>query len=83
MKMQVGRWGDTLAIPLPEALAEKFGVAEGAEVDLASVEALLAEIAEREEQRARKRAAIASLRDMNWVLPPDWKIDRNDPDMRG
>ena len=82
MKMQVGRWGNSLAVRLPKVLTDRFGIVEGDEIDTSGIEAVLTDLAYAERQ-ARKKAAIESLQGMNVVLPPDWKIDRNDPDMRG
>lgn len=82
LKAQVGRWGNSLAVRLPKTLTDRFGVVEGDELDLSGIEAALTEVAEAD-RIARKKAAIESLKSANWVLPPDWKIDRNDPDMRG
>lgn len=82
MKMQVGKWGNSLAVRLPKALTDRFGIAEGDEIDTSGIEAVLTAVAD-EERRARKLAAIRQMREANLILPPDWKIDRNDPDMRG
>lgn len=82
MKMQVGKWGNSLAVRLPKALIDRFGVVEGDEIDTCGIEAVLTQVAEADRE-ARKKAAIESLMSTNLVLPPDWKLDRNAPDMRG
>lgn len=82
MKAQVGKWGNSLAVRLPKTLTDRFGIVEGDDLDLSGIEAALTEVAEAD-RLARKKAAIESLRSFNVVLPPDWKIDRNAPDMRG
>ncbi len=33
--------------------------------------------------RMDREQALEALRDTKWKLPPDWKIDRDDSDMRG
>ena len=82
MKAQVGKWGNSLAVRLPKTMTDRFGISEGDEIDLSGIEAALTEVADAD-RAARKRAAIARLAEANWILPADWKIDRNDPDMRG
>lgn len=82
MKAQVGKWGNSLAVRLPKTLTDRFGIVEGAELDLGGIETALTEVVEAD-RVARKKAAIESLKSTNLILPPDWKIDRNDPDMRG
>jgi len=82
MKMQVGKWGNSLAVRLPKTLTDRFGITEGDEIDTSGIEAVLTEVAEADGV-ARRLAAIARIREANIVLPADWKLDRNDPDMRG
>ena len=82
MKMQVGKWGNNLAVRLPKTLTDRFGIVEGDELDTSGIEAVLADVANAE-RKVRKQAAIERIREANIVLPDDWKLDRNDPDMRG
>jgi antitoxin MazE len=77
--MKVARWGNSLAVRLPSDLVQSMGISEGDEIVVRN--AAPKEIAiMREDSRQRALARIAARR---WVLPPDWKIDRNDPDERG
>lgn len=81
MKMQVGKWGNSLAVRLPKVLTDKFGIAEGDEIDMATLDAALTQALD-ESRRARKLAAIARMREANWVLPDDWKFDREEANAR-
>lgn len=77
--MKVARWGNSLAVRLPADLVQSMGLIEGDEIIVRN--AAPKELAlMREDARQRALARIAARR---WVLPPDWKIDRNDPDERG
>jgi antitoxin MazE len=81
MKMQIGRWGNSLAVRLPKALVERFGLREGGEIDGARFEAMLA--AERAEvSRQRREAALERIRQTRWPLPADYKFDRDEAHWR-
>ena len=81
MKMQIGRWGNSLAVRLPRLLVERFRLKEGDEIDFDAVEAALvkvhAEAAERRRDEALKR--LAALRR---PLPPDYRFDREEANAR-
>lgn len=81
MKMQIGRWGNSLAVRLPKALVDRFGLMEGGEIDSASFEAALA--AEHDDAMQRRREeALERIRQTRWSLPPDWKFDREEANWR-
>jgi antitoxin MazE len=82
MKVQVGRWGNSLAVRLPKALTDMFGIREGDEIDASGIEASLREAA-RTAKQERRRSALDEIGQVEWSLPPGWKLDRSDPDMRG
>ena len=81
MKMQIGRWGNSLAVRLPKVLVERFGLKEGDEIDSDVVAAALAkedaDTVERRRDEAVKRI-IARRR----PLPPDYKFDREEANAR-
>lgn len=81
MKMQIGRWGNSLAVRLPRALVDRFKLKEGDEIDSEIVEAAIAkaddDAVERRRDEAMKR--IAALRR---PLPPDYKFDREEANAR-
>ena len=81
MKMQIGRWGNSLAVRLPKALVERFKLKEGDEIDSAAVEDALASIHQQEIEQRRDEAfkRIAARRR---PLPADWKFDRDEANAR-
>ena len=81
MKMQIGRWGNSLAVRLPKALVERFGLKEGDEIDSESVEAALAAASGEDKQR-RREEALERIRNTRMSLPPDWKFDRDEANWR-
>ena len=83
MKVQVGRWGNSLAVRLPKAFVERFGIAEGGELDLAALEAALEAERDNEAERQRRRTeALERIRNTRMPLPPDWKFDREEANWR-
>lgn len=81
MKMQIGRWGNSLAVRLPRALVDRFGLKEGDEIDSKSVESAL-ESASAEDVRRRREQALADIANAGWTLPPDWRFDRDEANAR-
>lgn len=81
MKMQIGRWGNSLAVRLPKALVERFNLKEGSEIDSAGFEAMLE--AEREDaSRQEREEALERIRQTRWPLPSDYKFDREEANWR-
>jgi antitoxin MazE len=81
MKMQIGRWGNSLAVRLPKALADRFGLNEGDEFDSSALEAAL-ETLQADDVRQRRRQAISEIAQTQWTLPDDWKFDREEANAR-
>jgi len=82
MKMQIGRWGNSLAVRLPKELVTRFHLREGDEVDSGAIEAALAKV-EHEEAQQRREEALRSIRETRWELPEGWKFDREEAHERG
>lgn len=81
MKMQIGKWGNSLAVRLPRDLVERFDLKEGDSVDLEGIVASLeGERVKAKEQR--RQAALAEIAKGWLTLPPDWKFDREDANWR-
>lgn len=81
MKMQIGRWGNSLAVRLPKELVDRYGLKEGGEIDTAGLEQTIE--AERDEERQRLREeALERIRNTRLPLPPDWKFDREEANWR-
>ena len=89
---KVARWGNSLAVRLPSKMVKAMGLKEG---DLLPPEVLTGGAAirarleaQREASRMTREEATTSIREARkhfprHLNPQDWKIDRNDPDMRG
>ncbi len=80
MKMQIERFGKRLALELPEEFIERFNIREGDEIDSAAIEAALE--AHRQEVERHREAAIRSIRERAFPLPPEWKFDREEANQR-
>lgn len=81
MKMQVGRWGNSLAVRLPRELVDKFDIKEGDSIDTEGIEAkLAAELADA--QQEQRKAALEEIRKRRIPLPADWKFDREEANWR-
>jgi antitoxin MazE len=75
--MQVSKWGDSLAIRLPEAVVEAHKLKEGDEVEVS--------ITGKHDFKATDRnreKAIESLRRLARPLPPGFKFDREEMNER-
>ena len=76
MKMQIGKWGNSLAVRLPKELVERHRLKEGDEIDSALIDqALRRRLMTREE-------ALERIAEMQWPLPADWKFDREEANAR-
>ena len=77
--MQVGKWGNSLAVRLPAAVVEALQLKEGDEIEI--------EVAgDRKFQVARDRTkeeAIASLLSFARPMPPGWRFSRDEANERG
>lgn len=81
MKMQIGKWGNSLAVRLPKELVERFGLKEGDAIGTQGIEAAL-EAAKAEDKQTRREAALAKLKEGRFTLPADWKFDREEANWR-
>ena len=91
-QFKVAKWGNSLAVRLPRTMVKRLGLKEG---DLLPAEMLTGGAAirarleaEREASKMTREEAEAAIREARkdfpkGLRPEDWKIDRNDPDMRG
>lgn len=77
--MQVGKWGNSLAIRLPASVTEALQLKEGDEIEVTVV-------GDRSFQISRKpdrRALLARLREFRGTLPDDFHFQRDDANARG
>ena len=77
--MRVSKWGDDLAICLPKALVEQFGLKEGDELNVVAVSANTIAV---ETKEARRLRALDKLSKRKWTLPEDYKFDRDEANER-
>jgi antitoxin MazE len=81
MKMQIGRWGNSLAVRLPKSIVDRYNLQEGGELDSAGLEAML-DRDRNEASRQRREEALERIRQTRWPLPPDYKFDREEANWR-
>lgn len=81
MKMQIGRWGNSLAVRLPKDMVDRFVLNEGDEIDSAVIEAAL-EKTQKEEIQQRREQALREIEENRYPLPADWKFDREEANAR-
>lgn len=81
MKLQIGKWGNSLAVRLPRELIDRFDLKEGDAID-AEVIAKALEESNVAAVKARKQAALEEIRKRQFPLPPDWKFDREEANWR-
>lgn len=81
MNMQVGRWGNSLAVRFPKELVKRFGIKEGKIFSMKRFEKLLEEECADERQKVREQA-LAEIAAAGWTLPADWKFDREEANER-
>lgn len=81
MNMQIGKWGNSLAVRLPRDIVERFNLKEGGTL---SMKGLVAELEAEEAAaiQARRDAAMKEIRKGRIKLPPDWKFDRDEANWR-
>ena len=75
--MQVVKWGNSLAVCLPDAVVEALQIKEGDEITV--------EAGERSIQVARGRTkaeAIATLQSLARPMPPGWRFSRDEANER-
>ena len=76
--MQVSKWGNSLAIRLPQAVVEALQLKEGDEIEI-SVAGTREFAVDRDRRRER---ALEILRNSNWKFPTGWKFDRESANQR-
>ncbi|HEY4067020.1 MAG TPA: AbrB/MazE/SpoVT family DNA-binding domain-containing protein [Burkholderiaceae bacterium] len=78
--MQVSRWGNSLAIRLPASVVEVLDLKEGDQVEVEVANARTLRVGRTDAGDAQ---ALARLRQLRGVLPPDFKFDRMEANERG
>jgi antitoxin MazE len=70
--MQISKWGDSLAVPLPASVVEALGLKEGDQVEIQVVGRRVFEVA----NAPGARELLARLRKYRGRLPATFKFDR-------
>lgn len=76
--MRVSKWGNSLAIRLPKALAEDLGLKPGDELELVSATPKRVVIAKDE----RRRLAVDRMRKRAWPIPEGYAFNRDEANSR-
>ena len=76
--MQVSKWGNSLAIRIPAAVAEALKLKEGDEVEIHVADARSVGLA----RKPGREELLARLRAFRGRLPPDFKFDRDEANAR-
>jgi antitoxin MazE len=76
MKMQIGKWGNSLAVRLPRNIVDKLNLKEGDAIDSRALERALRDVEMTREQ------ALERVKALRRALPDDWKFDREEANAR-
>lgn len=76
--MQVGKWGNSLAVRLPASVVELLGLKEGDEVEIG----IAGERDLRVSRDPRRAEALARLKALSRPLPPGFKFSRDEANER-
>jgi len=76
--MQVSKWGNSLAIRLPQAVVEALDLKEGDEIEITVAGTRQFEVS----RDKRREEALKRLRALRRPLPPDFKFDREEANAR-
>jgi antitoxin MazE len=76
MKMQIGKWGNSLAVRLPRDIIQKHGLKEGDSIDARVFDRALRDV------EMTREEALARIKALQRPLPADWKFDREEANAR-
>lgn len=77
--MQIGKWGNSLAIRLPSSVVERLALKEGDDIQIEVADPRRFRIA----RDTRQDDALAALEELGWTLPADFRFSREDAHERG
>ena len=77
--MQIGKWGNSLAVRLPAALVEALQLKEGDEIEVE----LAGDRTFRIGRDRTREDALARLRALAWTPPPGFRLSRDEANERG
>jgi antitoxin MazE len=76
--MQVGKWGNSLAVRLPASVVEMLGLKEGDEIEIE----IAGPRAFGVRRDRRREAALARLKKLQRPLPPGFRFSRDEANER-
>ncbi|MCD0416236.1 AbrB/MazE/SpoVT family DNA-binding domain-containing protein [Rubrivivax sp. JA1024] len=76
--MKVSRWGNSLAVRLPNALVDKLDLKEGDELNVVDVVERTVMV----EKEDRRKAAPERMAERKWKLPEGYRFDRDEANER-
>jgi antitoxin MazE len=76
MKMQIGKWGNSLAVRLPRDIILKHNLKEGSVIDSRALDRALRDI------EMTREEALERIKALRRPLPADWKFDREEANAR-
>jgi antitoxin MazE len=76
--MQVGKWGNSLAVRLPASVVDMLGLKEGDEIEIEIAGDRTFKVG----RDRRREQALERLRAMQWELPPGFRFSREDANER-
>ncbi len=76
--MQVGKWGNSLAVRLPAPVVEALGLKEGDDIEIVVAGSRRFEI----RRDRRREAALARLKALKRPLPEGFRFDRDEANER-
>lgn len=76
--MQVRKWGDSLAVELPDDVVETLALKEGDEIEMTAAGKGVIEV----QRKPSRQELIERLRQFEGRLPADFKFDRDEANAR-
>lgn len=77
--MQVAKWGESLAVRIPDDVAQALGIKEGDDIEFRTSDDGQVEMVTRDRRRDE---ALARIRELARPLPADYKFDREEANAR-
>lgn len=77
--MQVGKWGNSLAVRLPSAVVEALQLKEGDEIEIEVAGDRTFRVA----RDSSREQALERLRALAWPAPPGFRFNRDEANERG
>jgi antitoxin MazE len=77
--VQIGKWGNSLAVRLPKALVDQLGLRKGDELNVVAARNGAIEV---EAVEARRTRVLANMAARNWTPPEGKRLDRDEANER-